>query len=46
MRSTTDLRSGDCIRYGLAFTPSKSMIVATNNSLFKVDTRIEGWPVP
>jgi sugar lactone lactonase YvrE len=31
---------------GLAFTPSKSMIVATNNSLFKVDTRIEGWPVP
>ena len=31
---------------GLAFTPSKSMIVATNNSLFKVDARIEGWPVP
>jgi sugar lactone lactonase YvrE len=31
---------------GLAFAPSKSMIVATNNSLFKVDARIEGWPVP
>jgi len=31
---------------GLAFAPSKSMIVATNNSLFKVDTRIEGRPVP
>jgi len=31
---------------GLAFTPSKSLIVATNNSLFKVDARIEGWPVP
>jgi len=31
---------------GLAFTPSKAMIVATNNSLFKVDARIEGWPVP
>ena len=31
---------------GLAFMPSKSLIVATNNSLFKVDARIEGWPVP
>jgi len=31
---------------GLAFTPSKSLIVATNNSLFQVDVRIEGWPVP
>ncbi len=31
---------------GLAFSPSKSVIVATNNSLFKVDARIEGWPVP
>jgi hypothetical protein len=31
---------------GLAFSPSKSLIVATNNSLFKVDARIEGWPVP
>ena len=30
---------------GLAFSPSKSMIVATNNSLFKVDVRIEGWTV-
>jgi sugar lactone lactonase YvrE len=31
---------------GLAFSPSKSLLVATNNSLFKVDVRIEGWPVP
>jgi sugar lactone lactonase YvrE len=31
---------------GLAFTPARSMIVATNNSLYKVDTRIEGWPLP
>ncbi len=31
---------------GLAFAPGKSLIVATNNSLFKVDARIEGWPVP
>ena len=31
---------------GLAFSPAKSVIVATNNSLFKVDARIEGWPVP
>jgi sugar lactone lactonase YvrE len=31
---------------GLAFSPSKALIVATNNSLFKVDARIEGWPVP
>jgi sugar lactone lactonase YvrE len=31
---------------GLAFSPSKALMVATNNSLFKVDVRIEGWPVP
>jgi sugar lactone lactonase YvrE len=31
---------------GLAFSSSKALIVATNNSLFKVDARIEGWPVP
>ena len=31
---------------GLAFSPSKSLIVATNNSLFKVDARIEGRPIP
>ncbi len=31
---------------GLAFSPTKSVIVATNSSLFKVDARIEGWPVP
>jgi sugar lactone lactonase YvrE len=31
---------------GLAFTPSRSMILATNNSLFKVDVRIAGRPLP
>jgi sugar lactone lactonase YvrE len=30
---------------GLAFTPSRSIIVATNNSLFRVDAGIRGWPV-
>jgi len=31
---------------GLAFSPSKSLILATNNSLFRVDVRIEGRPIP
>jgi hypothetical protein len=30
---------------GLAFTPSKAMIVATQNSLFRVDVGIAGWPL-
>jgi sugar lactone lactonase YvrE len=28
---------------GLAFTPSKAMVVATNNSLYRVDTGIKGY---
>ncbi len=31
---------------GLAFTPSRSMIVATNGALFRVDVNIEGKPLP
>jgi sugar lactone lactonase YvrE len=31
---------------GLAFTPSRSMIVATQNSLFRVDVDIAGRPLP
>jgi sugar lactone lactonase YvrE len=31
---------------GLAFSPAKSLILATNNSLFRVDVRIEGRPIP
>lgn len=31
---------------GLAFAPSKALILATNNSLFRVDVRIEGRPLP
>ncbi len=31
---------------GLAFTPSRSMIVATGNSLFRVDVNVEGRPLP
>jgi sugar lactone lactonase YvrE len=31
---------------GLAFTPSKSMIVATNNALFRVDVGIRGKALP
>ncbi len=31
---------------GLAFTPSRAMIVATNNALFRVDVGIQGRPLP
>ncbi len=31
---------------GLAFTPSKSLILATNNSIFRVDVGIEGRRIP
>lgn len=31
---------------GLAFTPSKSMVVATNNALFRVDVGIRGKALP
>jgi len=31
---------------GLAFSPSKSLILATNNSIFRVDVGIEGRPIP
>ena len=31
---------------GLAFTPSRAMLVTTNNSLFRVDVGITGRPLP
>jgi sugar lactone lactonase YvrE len=31
---------------GLAFSPAKSLVLATNNSLFRVDVRVEGRPIP
>jgi hypothetical protein len=31
---------------GLAFTPSRSMIVATINALFRVDAGTQGRPLP
>jgi sugar lactone lactonase YvrE len=31
---------------GLAFTASKQMVLATNNALFRVDTRVAGRPLP
>ena len=31
---------------GLAFTPSKSLVLATNNSIFRVDVAIEGRRLP
>jgi hypothetical protein len=31
---------------GLAFTPSRSMIVATNNALYRVEVDIKGKPLP
>jgi sugar lactone lactonase YvrE len=31
---------------GLAFTPSRSMVVATNSALFRVDVDITGRPLP
>jgi sugar lactone lactonase YvrE len=31
---------------GLAFSPSRAMIVATNNAIFRVDTGIKGRPLP
>jgi hypothetical protein len=31
---------------GLAFTPSKSMILATHNALYRVDAEIAGGPLP
>jgi hypothetical protein len=31
---------------GIAFTPSRSMIVATNGALYRVDAGIEGRPLP
>jgi sugar lactone lactonase YvrE len=31
---------------GLAFTPSRSLIVATNHALFRVDVDIKGKPLP
>jgi sugar lactone lactonase YvrE len=30
---------------GLAFTPSRSMVVTTQNALFRVDVNIPGWPL-
>jgi streptogramin lyase len=30
---------------GLAFSPSRSLIVATHNALYRVDADIAGWPV-
>ncbi len=31
---------------GLAFAPSRAMVVATNNALFRVETGIKGRPLP
>jgi sugar lactone lactonase YvrE len=31
---------------GLAFTPSRSLVVATNNALYRVDVDIKGKPLP
>ncbi len=31
---------------GLAFTPSRAMVVSTNNALFRVDTGIAGRLLP
>ncbi len=31
---------------GLAFTPSRSMVVATNSALYRVDVNIQGKPLP
>jgi sugar lactone lactonase YvrE len=31
---------------GLAFSPSKALILATNNSIYRVDVGIEGRPIP
>jgi sugar lactone lactonase YvrE len=31
---------------GLAFTPARAMVVATNNSLFRVDVDVQGRPLP
>jgi len=31
---------------GLAFSPSRAMVLATNNSIFRVDTGIEGRHIP
>jgi len=50
VRITPDARaelflSGPSI-VGLALTPSKSMVLATANSLFRVNTRIAGRPLP
>jgi hypothetical protein len=30
---------------GLAFTPSRSMVVATSNSLYRVDVNLSGRPL-
>ena len=30
---------------GLAFTPSRAMIVATTNAIYRVDVGIKGWPL-
>jgi hypothetical protein len=30
---------------GLAFTPSRSLMVATTNALFRVDVNVAGWPL-
>jgi sugar lactone lactonase YvrE len=31
---------------GLAFTPGRSMVVASNSALYRVDVDILGWPLP
>ena len=31
---------------GLAFSPAKSLVLATNNSLYRVDIGIEGLRIP
>jgi hypothetical protein len=31
---------------GMAFTPGRAMVVATSNSLYRVDVNIAGRPLP
>jgi sugar lactone lactonase YvrE len=43
-RNPEQFLSGPSI-VGLAFTPSRSMVVTTQNALFRVDVNIAGWPL-
>jgi len=43
-RTPEQFLSGPSI-VGLAFTPSRAMVVTTQNALFRVDVGIAGWPL-